>query len=185
MKSVYLVFTATGTLISKCIGLYTKAKYNHVSLCLDSEINEFYSFGRKIRWFPLIGGFVIEHVDSGIYKAFGETTCAIYRIDINDNEFGLLEKYVKLFIKNKNIFGYNLLGLIGVMINMPMRRKNKYFCTQFVATLLHKCNIHDFGKDPSLVTPQDFYDIDKMIPVYEGRLCDIGRITPFETAIAR
>ncbi|MGE5613354.1 MAG: hypothetical protein ACM3XR_03020 [Bacillota bacterium] len=61
MKSVYLVMTATGTWVSKCIKIYTKSRYNHVSLCLDPGMNEFYSFGRKIRWFPLIGGFIIEH----------------------------------------------------------------------------------------------------------------------------
>jgi hypothetical protein len=182
MKSIYLVFTATGTLVSRCIGLYTKARYNHVSLCLDSEIREFYSFGRKILWFPLVGGFVVEHIDSGVYKAYGETTCAIYRLDISDDKYELLKKRVNLFIKNSKLYGYNLLGLIGVMLNMPLKRKTKYFCTQFVATMLSRCNIHDFGKDPSLVTPWDFYEIEGLKPVYEGRLSDIGRIAAAKTA---
>jgi len=174
MKSIYLVFTATGTLFSRCIKLYTKAKYNHVSLCLDSEISEFYSFGRKIYWFPLIGGFVIEHIDSGLFKAFRETTCAVYRLDIDDSKYGLLKEYVQMFIKNKKVFGYNLLGLVGVMLNIPLKRRNKYFCTQFVATMLQKSKVYCFGKDPSLVTPQDFYNIEGLMLVYEGKLAELG-----------
>ena len=124
MESIYLVLTATGTLFSRCIGLYTKARYNHISLCLDSGINEFYSFGRKIRWFPLIGGFVVEHIDSGLFKAFGKTTCAIYRLDIIDEKFEVLKQSVDTFVSNKKKYGYNLIGLLGIMINMPLKRKN-------------------------------------------------------------
>ena len=43
------------------------------------------------------------------------------------------------------------------------------------ATLVHTSNIYDFGKDPSLVTPQDLYEISELVPVYEGRLSDLGR----------
>ncbi len=182
MESIYLVLTATGTLFSRCIGLYTRARYNHVSLCLDSSINEFYSFGRKIRWFPLIGGFVVEHVDSGVFKAFGKTTCVIYKLDICEKKYDILRKSVEDFINNKKKYGYNLLGLLGVMLNMPLKRKNKYFCTQFVASMLLESGIHDFGKDPSLVTPHDFYNIEELIPVYEGRLSDLGRTSPVKTA---
>lgn len=175
MKSVYIVMTATGTWFSKCIGLYTRARYNHASICLDSGINEFYSFGRKITWFPLIGGFVIEHKDTGLFKAFGNTMCAIYRLDVDDNQFDELKKFVQVFIKNRKMYGYNILGLIGIMLNIPMGRKNKFFCTQFVATMLQMSNIYDFKKDPSLVTPQDLYEIKELIPVYEGRLSDLNR----------
>lgn len=178
MKSIYIVLTATGTLFSRCIGLYTKARYNHVSLCLDSRIHEFYSFGRKITWFPLYGGFVIEHTDSGVYKAFGNTMCAIYRLDIEDHKFVSLERAVGRFIENKRIYGYNILGLFAVMMKKPLRRKNKFFCTQFVATMLADNGIHDFRKDLSLVTPQDFYEIPDLMPVYEGRLSELGRVMP-------
>lgn len=178
MRSIYIIMTATGTWFSRCIGLYTRERYNHVSLCLDAGINRFYSFGRKLVWFPLWGGFVIERRDTGMFKAFGNTTCAIYRLDIDDKEYKALRQSLKLFVRNSKEYGYNLLGLIGVMMNIPLRRKNKFFCTQFVATMLQTNRIHDFEKDPSLVTPRDFYDIKGMTLVYEGRLCDYSNCPP-------
>ncbi len=174
MKSIYIVLTATGTLFSRCIGLYTKAKYNHVSLCLDSDIHEFYSFGRKIRWFPLYGGFVIEHKDKGLFKAFEDTMCAVYRLDVEDHKFEALEQMIRYFIKNRRKYRYNLIGLFGVMLKVPLKRKNKFFCTQFVATMLQNNNIHDFGKELSLVTPHDFYKIPELVMIYEGRLSELG-----------
>lgn len=178
MNSIYVVMTATGTWFSRCIGLYTKERYNHVSLCLDAGINEFYSFGRKIAWFPLIGGFVIERKDTGLFKAFGNTMCAIYRVEVSEDEYENMKRAVEMFIRNRKMYGYNLLGLIGIILNIPLKRKNKFFCTQFVATMLQKSGVHDFGKDPSLVTPSDFYEIEDLIPVYEGRLSDLGRRYP-------
>jgi hypothetical protein len=178
MASIYLIMTATGTLFSRCIGMYTGARYNHVSLCLDSGMNEFYSFGRKIHWFPLIGGFVVEHIDSGVFKAFGDTTCAIYRLEVSEAKYEKMVSEINIFIQNKKVYGYNLVGLIGVIFNIPMKRKNKYFCTQFVASMLQKSGIHDFGKDTSLVTPQDFYGIMRLEAVYEGRLHDLDKSRP-------
>lgn len=175
MKSIYIVLTATGTLVSRCIGLYTKARYNHVSLCLDSDIHEFYSFGRKITWFPLYGGFVIERKDSGLFKAFGNTMCAVYRLDVEEHKFEALEQTIRHFILNRRKYGYNLIGLFGVMLNVPLKRKNKFFCTQFVATMLQNNGIHDFGKELSLVTPHDFYEIPELVMIYEGRLSELGR----------
>lgn len=187
MASIYLVLTATGTLFSRFIGIYTRAKYNHVSICLDSEVSEFYSFGRKILWFPLIGGFVIEHIDTGVFKAFGETTCTIYKLEVSDDKFEKLDNEISLFIKDREKYSYNLIGLIGVMLKMPVKRKNKYFCTQFVASMLQESGIHNFRKDSSLVTPQDFHGIPGLEPVYEGRLRDFGKsmTIPVSTAIAR
>ncbi len=174
MKDVYIVLTATGTLFSKCIGLYTKERYSHVSICIDKEINEFYSFGRKIIWFPFIGGFVVEHVDSGLFKLFVNTRCAVFKLRISNDKYRELRKNIDYFIQNRKKYGYNLIGLVGVMFNKPLKRKNKYFCTQFVALTLKNSGINIFDKDPSLVTAGDFYNIECLELVYEGLLSELG-----------
>lgn len=174
MGRIYLVLTATGTLFSRFLGLITRARYNHVSLCLDDEIEEFYSFGRKIIWFPLIGGFVIERPDKGVYKVFSDTACLIYKLDIDDWKFDKLKVNIDNFKRNQHLYKYNIIGLLGVMFNIPMRRKNRYFCTQFVATMLKECGIHDFRKDTSLAAPDDFHTIPGLEKIYEGLLSELS-----------
>lgn len=44
MKKIYIILTHTGTLLSKIIKMYTKDEYSHVSISLDSELEEMYSF---------------------------------------------------------------------------------------------------------------------------------------------
>lgn len=174
MYRIYLVMTATGTMFSRFINLFTKAGYNHISLCLDDDIEEFYSFGRKIIWFPLVGGFVTEHADRGVYRAFRDTMCLIYELEISKKKYLRLRAAVDEFICNRHLYRYNLLGLIGVMLNRPFRRKNHYFCTQFVAAMLKESGIHDFKKDASLATPHDFHNIPGITPVYEGLLSELA-----------
>lgn len=174
MYKIYLVMTATGTLFSRFLNLFTKAGYNHVSLCLDDNIEVFYSFGRKVIWFPLIGGFVTEQANAGIYKAFSDTECLIYELKISDAKFKRLRAEVDKFIRDRHRYHYNLLGLLGVMLNRPLKRKNRFFCTQFVATMLKESGIHDFRKDTSLATPHDFHGIPGLTPVYEGRLSELS-----------
>lgn len=63
MKKIYIVLTHTGTYLSRFIRFYTKATYSHVSLGLDRNLNELYSFGRKYPYIAIIGRFVREYID--------------------------------------------------------------------------------------------------------------------------
>ena len=46
MKQIYIVLTHTGTALSTIIKYYTKDEFSHVSISLDEELEEMYSFGR-------------------------------------------------------------------------------------------------------------------------------------------
>ena len=174
VESIYLVLTSTGTLFSRFLGLITGARYNHVSLGLDDDIEEFYSFGRKIIWFPLIGGFVVERADKGVFKVFSDTACLIYMLEIEDGQFEKLKVCIDNFKRNQHLYKYNLIGLLGVMFNIPLKRKNRFFCTQFVATMLDECGIYSFHKDLSLATPDDFHRIPGLVKIYEGLLSELS-----------
>lgn len=175
MRAVGLILTNTGSKVSKLLGIFTRAKYNHVSIGLSSDMNEFYSFGRRVLYFPLIGGFIVESFDEGMYKLFRNTECIIYKLEIDDYKFDNLRKKIDGYKENSKIYKYNLPGLFGVLIGVPIKMKNRYFCSQFVANLFHECDIYNFGKDPSLVTPDEFHTISGLEVVYKGRLSEISR----------
>ena len=52
---IYLVFSNTGTVISKLLHLCTKDNYVHVSISLDNTFSKMYSFGRLFEYFPIPG----------------------------------------------------------------------------------------------------------------------------------
>src|SRR5690625_5503838 len=67
-KTLYFLFTDTGTYLSKAINYCTKQSLNHVSIGFDPELKEVYSFGRTHPRNPFNGGFVKEDIRSDFLK---------------------------------------------------------------------------------------------------------------------
>jgi hypothetical protein len=165
-KKVYILFTATGSWLTKLIQLYTRKMYNHVSLSFDEQLNETYSFGRKKAHNPFIGGFVREKVEEGLFK---KATCEVYSYTIPEAEYNLMKQRVQYFEAKKDLYRYNFLGLFAIVLNYDLNRKNAFFCSQFVATVLNeKKRVID--KSPNLCTPQDLMDVKHLQLVYQGPL---------------
>ena len=173
MKSyVYILLTDTGTLFTKTIKKYTKAPYNHASISFDAELTELYSFGRKNPNNPINGGFVKEDIFTGTYSKYPETTCVIYKLEVSERDIEKMKRVLNIFKKNQKKSLYNLIGVLGVSLNEPVEFSNSYFCSQFVAEVLHRSGIKLWGKLPALVTPDDFRQSEHLVFVYEGKLFD-------------
>ncbi|CAG9620681.1 hypothetical protein [Sutcliffiella rhizosphaerae] len=169
---VYILLTDTGTLFTKSIKKYTKAPYNHVSLSFDPNLEEMYSFGRKRPSNPFHGGFVRENVETGTYRKYPETTCVLYKMKVTAREIEKMRRVISIFQRKEKKWFYNLLGVIGVSINEPVEIDSSYFCSQFVSDVLHRSGIKLWNKLPSLVTPDDFRQSERLEWLYEGKLFD-------------
>ncbi|WP_078550149.1 hypothetical protein [Litchfieldia alkalitelluris] len=169
-QSVYIMLTDTGTLFTKSIKKYTKAPYNHASISFDPDLQELYSFGRKNPSNPINGGFVKEDIFEGTYSKYPETTCVIYKLEVTDRDVEKMKRVLNVFKKNQRKFLYNLLGVVGVSLNEPVEFSNSYFCSQFVAEILHRSGIRLWDKLPALVTPDDFRSNQRFHQIYEGKL---------------
>ncbi|MGB4439281.1 MAG: hypothetical protein WBJ13_08690 [Sedimentibacter sp.] len=167
MKEINLVLTQTNTIISKTIKILSKKPYNHISISLSDDCSTMYSFGRKIIWFPLIGGFVKEDVNEGIFKMHPETKCKIYKLEITDEEYDTVMERLNNFLQNPNKFKYSILNLFLMYLNVPFSRENYYVCSSFVTYLLW--GIVPLKKEISLVVPDDYNNL-KLEAVYEGKL---------------
>ena len=169
-NDIYILYSHTGSLFSKFIKLFTKSKYNHVSLCLNGDFVDFYSFGRRVVLFPLLSGFVIEALDKGTFKYFNNTICSLYKIKVDNEKHVKLENIVNRFIDNKYEYRFNLIGMIGFVFNVPIRRKNKFCCSQFVASVINESGIYGFTKSTFLVSPNDIFEIPNALCIYEGKI---------------
>lgn len=166
-NTIYLIFTKNNTLFSKAIGVYTKHEYNHVSIALDTNFSTVYSFGRKQFNNPFLAGFVEENLHD---QFFQEASCTIYSCEITLSQSKEIQKVIHQFIRQKNLYKYNLLGLFGVMFGKPIPRANAYFCSQFVAYVLLKAGINHLNKPLGLTTPQDIELIAGLNCIYQGKV---------------
>jgi hypothetical protein len=169
-RNVFILLTHTGSVLTNIIKKYTKAPYNHTSIAFDIELRELYSFGRLHPNNPFIAGFVKEDIRSGTFAKFEETIFSLYSFEVSEETYQKMIEVIKEFEREKEKFKYNLLGLIGVMANRPIKRRNAYFCSQFVATVFERCGIEFFDKPASLVRPDDFIKSGKLKFLYHGKL---------------
>lgn len=165
---IYLVFSKTGTLLSRILTLFLATKYVHSSLSFDPTLQEMYSFGRKNPNNPFSGGFVKENLRAGVFKKFRDSECLIYRIAVTDEQLQRLKENLEAFLAEQDRYRYNFLGLFGVLLNKPFKRRHHYFCSQFVSELLMNSRIYVLDKAPELVRTTDLFEIENKELVYCG-----------------
>ena len=168
--TIYILLTYSGSILSRVINRYTREPYSHVSIAFDEGLKELYSFGRLRPSNPIFAGFVREDIINGTYARFPETTCAVYSLEINELQYRRLKRELMKFKKDGDKYGYNLIGLVGVMVNYPIERKYNYFCSQFVSSLLSSSGIKLIDKQAALTLPRDFRECNELNLIYEGNL---------------
>ncbi|MFC3802159.1 hypothetical protein [Cohnella sp. GCM10012308] len=171
-KSIYILLTDTGTLFTSLIKRFTDAPYNHASLVFGADLSEIYSFGRKKPTNPFAGGFVEENVYSGTFSHFPNTRCALLRLKVTQLQFETARRVVGSFKRERDQYRYNLVGLLGVLLDREMGSDKAFFCSQFVAQALREAGLRLWDRPSSLVTPDHFRVHTEMETVYEGRLYD-------------
>jgi hypothetical protein len=169
-KNVYIVLSQTRTYPARVIKLYTHEPYAHASIAFDEDLEEMYSFARRGLYNPFNAGFIREHIDKGVFGRFTTTECSIYRLRITNQQYISLRREIDRFNQNKNSYSYNYLGLIGAALNIPIRSKQRYFCSQFVAYVLEQSGIYLFEKTYALVKPRDIRVNPNLETIYQGRL---------------
>ena len=170
MKKIYFVLTYTGTILSKIVHIYTGQEFSHASLSLDKDLTEMYSFGRYWAYNPFIGGFIKEDIDSGTFKRFHNTKAAIYSLEVTEWQYKKIKKEIERMKKSKDKYTFNTLGLAAILFDKKLKRKNKYYCSEFVKHLVEVGNVEN--DLPDIVRPQDFESIDNIELIYKGKLKD-------------
>ena len=170
MKNIYLIITYTGTLPAKLIKLYTKNEYSHISISLDKELNEMYSFARKNPYNFLNAGMIQEYINQGTYKRFYNTKCIVYSYEISNEKYELIKKKIYEMYDNKEEYKYDILGLLIAGLNIKFSRDRYFYCTKFVKYLFEEANVN--ANLPEIPRTSDFQKIDGLKETYKGYLRD-------------
>ena len=167
-KNVYIVLTYTGTILSKIIKGYTGASFSHVSIALDENLNEMYSFGRLNPYVAFIGGFIHEYLDKGTFKRFKGTYTEIYSLPVTIEQYNLLKEKIDKMYKNRKKYKFNTIGLFANGLKIKIQRTNHFYCAEFVKYLLDyiKADV----KVPELIQPIHFKDNEAFLLEYRGLL---------------
>lgn len=165
MKKIYIVLTYTGTILAKIVRMYTKREFSHVSIALDEDLKEMYSFGRLNPYNPFWGGFVHEGLDKGTFKRFKKTKARVYSLTVKEEQYDKVVEVIRNIQKNKFDYDFNVLGLAAVLINYKVKREKSFYCAEFVKYVLEESKICSL---PDIIKPEDFKEIKNLNVVYNG-----------------
>ncbi len=170
MKKIYIILTHTGTVLSTIIKFYTKDEFSHVSIALDADLEEMYSFGRLKPYNPFIGSFVHEYINKGTFKRFRNTKAKVYSLYVTDEQYEKAKKVIEYFNSNKEKYRFNLLGLACVSIHKKIVKKNTFYCAEFVRHVLKVSGIIETKELPEIIRPEDFKNLKGLEEEYSGLL---------------
>lgn len=169
MKKIYLVLTYTGTPLASLIKCWTKNEYSHISIALDEDLKNIYSFGRVNPYIFFIGGLVKESLTSGTFKRFKNTKTSVYELEVTDEQYDNIKIKINKMLRHKKDYKFNVKGLFSVAINKKIARPNTFYCAEFVQYILENANI-DTKYLPYIIKPEDFKKLKNIKLIYKGKL---------------
>lgn len=170
MKNIYVILSATPTMMGKIIRIFTKSSYNHSSISLTENLNEMYSFARYRASNPLVGGFVREFPQRFTLGKEEDVNIKVYRIPVTDRQY----RAIKLFIykmksdKEENI--YNTLAALGILLGWNLHTYKAYTCADFVTRSLIEGNILENSYISKSIIPDEIQWMLEKYIFYNGCL---------------
>lgn len=174
MKKIYIVLAHTGTLLSRIIKMKTGAEYTHVSIALDEDLKNMYSFGRKYSYIAFLGGFVKEGADFGTYKRFYNTEISIYELEVFDEVYEKIYQNIEYMKAHKDEYKFNILGLFLAGFEKKRKIDKTFYCAEFVKILMEKSGVDITGL-PEIIKPEHFKNLKNTKLIYKGQLKEYKR----------
>lgn len=169
-KSVYIVLSQSGSLISKILKFFTGDEYNHSSISLTPTLDKMYSFGRKKLYNPFVGGFIEENKNEGMYKRFQHTRAMVIELKVDEDKYNAIKYFIDYFIDHKTEFVYNYFGILCALFKKNYQTSRKFYCSQFVRECLASFEIENSKELPKVVKPIDFLKLCNKNIIFKGYL---------------
>ncbi|MBR3134639.1 MAG: hypothetical protein IKG56_04170 [Clostridia bacterium] len=170
MRKIYFILTDTGTILSNIVKIFMRDEFGHVSLSLDKNLRQMYSFGRLKPYNAFIGGFVHENIKKGTFRRFSKTKALVLSYEIENEQYKSLKENIFELKKKRRQLSFNILGLFGIYFKIKRRKDDYFYCAEFIKYVTEKSGID--LKLPELVRPENFKHIEGCKIVYKGLLKD-------------
>ena len=173
MKTLYIFLTRTGSFASKIVYFFTKTTYTHASIAFDEELYQLYSSARKngMKMFP--AGPTRESLYKGFFGKYNQIPCAVYALEVPQEVYDKAKAEIDFFMEHIDDYKFSAWGIIACKFGIKWERKNKFFCSQFVAEILSRSGAAYFDKPNCLVHPRDYETLPDIKKIFEGTIGEI------------
>lgn len=161
-KKLLILLTRFPDRGSRLLRFLIGADYTHASIGLEEDRNTFYSF--------LCKGFAVEKVTRYARMHLADQPCKLYEVDVPAEAYEQVRFILQLFLKNRKALHYSRFGVAMCALHIPFKRRYRYFCSQFVAEILHHSRAVYLEKNSALYLPDDFQALSGSALCFEGDL---------------
>ena len=173
MKTIYILLTRSGTLLSKLVYAATGASYTHASMAFDAELSCLYSSTRKNGYTMFPAGPSKEYLNKGVFRLRDNAPCALYALEVSDEAYSHALCRAEEFMRHSEEYSFNILGLILCALHIRWQRRRHYFCSQFVSEVLQKSGALELPKPSTLMHPSDYAELPELRCLYRGTLAGL------------
>lgn len=159
-RKIYILMTQYPGRDAKFLRWYMGFPYTHTSVGLEEDMDTFYTFTSK--------GYLVESITRYEKPDRPSFPCALYEIIVTKEVYKSVKAMVHDYKARKRMLKYSTLGLIMCFLRIPFKRKDRYFCSQFVAEVLQKCKVLKLKKRSSLYFPKDFIKHKELKLIFTG-----------------
>lgn len=147
-KTITVLLTRYISTFSNFIYWISGRGYTHASIALDDGEEYFYSFNFK--------GFRREYPRRWGRKC-GKSIC--YKLEVSEEAYEKVRMRIEEMEQNREKLCYSRLGVIFCLLHIPYKRKNSYFCSQFVMEMLELSGSVLPEKNTSLYLPNQLPEV--------------------------
>ena len=173
MKTIYILLTRSGTLLSNLVYAVTGANYTHASLAFDEDLSCLYSSTRKNGYTMFPAGPSREYLNRGVFRLRENVPCALYALDVSDEAYTRARRRAEHMMAHGNLYRFNVIGLALCGLHIRWNRRRHYFCSQFVSEVLEKSGAMELPKHSTLMHPNDYTRLEELRCVYRGTLAGL------------
>lgn len=166
-RKLFILLTQFPGLDARAMRFWTRFPYTHASIGLEEDLNTFYSF--------VVKGFIVEDISRYNKPGRAPFPCALYELEVPVAVYDKAKQIIQKFISNRSTLRYSYVGLLLSLIKVPTRQKGQYFCSHFVAELLHRCNAARLNKRSTLYLPKDLQRMNGLKMVFQGDLLRMSK----------
>ncbi len=175
MKTIYILLTRSGSVMSRVVQAFTLVPYTHCSVSFEQGLQPLYSSARKNSDTILPSGPCREVFDRGFYCRHRDMPCAVYALQVSETDYAAALERARFLTENNEDYHYNYWGAVLCRLGIPYHPRNKFFCSQFVAEVLRVGGVR-LPKDSSLMMPMDYTRLPELECLYRGRLDELVSI---------
>lgn len=132
---IYVVLVKALTGLGKFARLTSKYDYTHIAVCLDENLDKFYTFSRRKHYSPFDCGYMVETLDCYAFGKNKDVKLKIFKVPVLKENKEKIKKYINKVSSDSNYI-FNFYSMITMSFFHGFKIYKAHNCMSFVSKII-------------------------------------------------